>query len=165
MAKTQVLGRVFRRVFKPCTIPRPIIFLMPLLIGLIVALFAQYVVVLGVKGSSALPWLILAGFIIGIPLAYKFRARKIRAISLVAAIVIGFFLVPYFSFFLGKMHLFAVDRMPEGFTVKEMRITMEKVAFVKSDNTEVTAWSGTSFTLRPGVTRGYRGTLDSPAGT
>lgn len=152
-------------MFKPCSIPRPIIFLIPLLIGLLVAVFCQYVVVLGVKGSSAVPYLILAGLIIGVPLAYKFRARKIRAIGLCAAIVIGFFLVPYFSFFLGKMHLFAVDQMPEGFTVKEMRITMEKIAFVKSDNTEVTAWSGTSFILRPGVTRVYLGTFDIPAGT
>ncbi|MDI6642852.1 MAG: hypothetical protein QMD95_02240 [Candidatus Hodarchaeaceae archaeon] len=48
-------------------------------------------------------------------------------------IVIGFFLVPYFAFFLGKMHLFAVDQLPEGFKVKEMRVSLDHVNFVKTD--------------------------------
>lgn len=163
--KSQSVSRVFRRLFKPWSIPRPIIFLMPLLVALIVALISQYVIVLPVKGSSAVPYLILAGLIIAVPLVYKFRAKKFRGISLGAAIVIGFFLVPYFSFFLGQMHLFAVDQMPEGFTVIEMRVEMGKVAFVKTDDTEVTVWPGTTITLRPGVTRVYLGTWDIPAGT
>lgn len=166
MRSEQVLGRVFRKLFKPRSIPRPIIFLMPLLVALIVALFSQYVVILPVKGSSAVPYLILAGLIIGAPLTYKFRAKKIRGIALGAAIVIGFFLVPYFAFLTGQMQLYAVDQLPPEFKVIEMRISFEKVVFVDNENNEVTAWSGPkNLTLRPGRTRVHVGTLSIPAGS
>ncbi len=154
-------------MFKPRSIPRPLIIITPFLTALIVALICQYVVVLPVKGSSAVPWLILAGLIIGTPLAYKFREKKFRGITLGAAIIIGFFLVPYFAFFLGRINLFAVDQMNmPGTKVIEMRITQNRVAWVKTDGTEVTAWSGpTTITLHPGVTRIYFGTMNIPAGS
>lgn len=164
MGMSERLSKAFSRIFKPWSIPRPLLIAMPFLVALIVAIFSQYVVTLPVKGSSALPSLIVAGIVFGLILGYKFRSKKMLGVGMTAAVVIGFFLVPYFSFFLGRMNLYAVDQMPEGFTVKEMRITFDKVAFVKSDNTEVTAWSGMTITLRPGTTRVHLGVLNLPAG-
>ncbi len=157
--------KVFKRIFKPSTVPRPLVFVMPLLVALVVAILSQYVFSISLKGSSALPALILAGIVFGGVLGYKFRAKRVLGVGLIVAVVIGFFLVPYFSFFLGRMNLYAVDQMPAGFTVKEMRIAFDKMAFVKTDNTEVTAWSGITITLRPGLTRVHLGTLNLPAGS
>lgn len=165
--RSQVRSEIFQKLFKPRSIPRWVIIAAPLLTALIVALICQYVVVLPVKGSSAVPWLILAGLIIGTPLAYKFREKKFRGITLCVAIVIGFFLVPYFAFFLGKIHLFVVDQMNmPGAKVIEMRITQNRIAWVKTDGTEVIAWPGPiTITLHPGVTRIYVGTMNIPAGS
>ena len=163
--KKQVLGRVFQRLFKPSTVPKSLLFGMPFIVAIIVALFTQYVVVLPLKSSSAVPGLILVGLIIGVPLAYKFRAKKNLGIGLGVTIVIGFLLVPYFSFFLGKMNLFAVDQLPPGFKVIEMRVELDNVTFVKTDNSEVLAQGPTTFTLRPGATRVHVGTIDLPAGS
>jgi hypothetical protein len=162
----QIAVQTFQRLFKPRAISRKFIVMAPIVVALIVALFSQYIVILPVKGSSAVPALILTGLIIGGTLACKFRTIKIRGVGLGAAIVVGFFLVPYFAFFLGQIHLYAVDRLPPGFKVIEMRPTVEKVVFVTSDNQEVTAWPGPiTLSLRPGVTRVYIGTLSIPAGS
>lgn len=171
MFKKQVLAQIFQRLFKPWTVPGWLLIGIPFLVFLVaisVALFTQYIIFFSLKSSSSLPGLILAGLIIAILLAYKFRAKRNRGVALGVTIIIGLLLVPYFSFFLGKIQLFAVDPppLPKDFRVIEMRVTLDKVVFVTTDNREVIVQQGpTAFTLRPGATRVHVGTIDLPAGS
>lgn len=88
-------------MFEPRSIPRLVVIALPILVVLMVTAITQYVVFVPTKSSSAISWLAALGLIFGVPLAIKFRARKLRGIGLGAAIMIGFLLVPYFAFSLG----------------------------------------------------------------
>ena len=153
------LSKIFERLFRPSSIPRPFIIVTPLLVALIVALVCQYVVILPVKGISAVPYLILTGLIIGVPLTYKFRARKFRGIGLGAAVVIGFFLVPYFAFFFGRINIYMTDALAPGVKLVELRPTIGRVALIDNAGSEVTVLPGPiTLYLYPGGQRVYLGT-------
>ena len=113
-----------------------------------------------------MPLLAAIGLIVGVPLAIKFRAYKIRGIGLGVAVVIGFLLLPYFAFCLGPVHIFAQDNAPEYLRVLEVRPTIDRIVWTEKTEGERTVFQGpVTLYLHPGEQRVYFGTMNIPAGT
>lgn len=158
---------MFQRLFKPRSIPRPVVIVLPFLVALIVTVITQYAVFIPAKSSSAMPWLAALGLIFGVPLAIKFRAHKLRGIGLGAAIMTGFLLVPYFAFFFGQIHIFIQDdAMPAHMKVVEVRTTISRITWIEKNAGETTVFQGpVTLHLHPGEQRVHLGTMNIPAGT
>lgn len=149
------------------TLRIPILIALPFLVALIVTAITQYIVFIPVKSGSAMPWLAAAGFVLGIPLAVKFRGRRREGIGLGAAIMIGFLLVPYSAFMFGQMHIFMKDDdIPAGLRALEVRVTMGRITWTERSAGEVTVFQGpVTLYLHPGEQRVHLGAMSIPAGT
>jgi hypothetical protein len=161
------MHKKLEKLFEPRPVRRLVIIAVPIIIIVFLTIFTQYIMFFPVKSSSAMPWLLLIGLIIGVPLGYKFRLKKRRGIALAAVVVIGFMLVPYTAFMFGQIHVFMVDDdMPSYMQVIEVRPTTDRIVWVEKDAGDVIVYQGPkTLYLHPGENRVYFGTMNIPAGT
>lgn len=147
-----------------------VIFGLPPVIGVVGALFTEYVLKIGVLGSVNLKYFLGVGVVAAVFVAI-FAAKRvgtlIGAFAFAVSTVIGFALIPYFAFLVGQIDIYMVDdNLAEGVTVLEVRPVMEKIVFGTPNNGEVPVWSGPqTLTLYPGENRVKLGRFAMPAGT
>lgn len=139
-----------------------IIISIPPIIGILGALFTEYILQIGVLGSSKFVYFLAAGILVGILVFLIFK----KAVFAGSA-VIGVLFIPYFAFILGQIDIYMVDdNLAEGMTVVEVRPTMDKIVFGTSDKGEIAVWNGPqTLKLYPGENRVRLGRFDMPAGT
>ena len=142
------------------------IVLIPFLIGFVGMVTSQYLFYLPVKSVRATAFLAFIGFIFAIIIAYRFREDKKNSYSLAAAVLVGFLLIPYLSFGLGRVHVLAKDGPPDYIRVIEVRPTIDSVIWVeKTQGGKVVFKGPKTLYLHPGEQRVYLGTFNIPAGT
>jgi len=139
-----------------------IIISIPPIVAALGALFTEYVLKIGVLGTSNFKYFLIAGAVAAV-LVYIVS----RKISFAVSTMLGFALIPYFVFILGQIDFYMVDEnLAEGMTVIEVRPTMDKIAFGTPDKGEAAVWSGPqTLQLHPGANRVKLGRFDMPAGT
>lgn len=132
------------------------------LIAILGALFTEYVLKIGVLGTSNFKFFLIAGTVAAV-LVYVLS----RKFSFAVPTAVGILLIPYFVFILGQIDFYMVDdNLAEGITVIEVRPTMDKIAFGTLDKGEVAVWNGPqTLQLHPGANRVKLGRFDMPAGT
>ena len=130
--------------------------------GLLGVLVTEYILKIGVLGSSNLIYFLIAGVVGGI-IIYAITKK----IAYTIATIIGFVLIPYFVFAFGQIDFYMIDaNLAQGITVIEVRPTMEKIDFGTPDKGNVSVWTGPmTLKLHPGDNRVKLGRFDMSAGT
>jgi hypothetical protein len=142
------------------------IVLIPLLIGFGGMIFSQYIFYLPVKSTRATLILAVTGLLVGLAANSISQSDKHTSRKLAASIFLGFLLIPYLSFGLGRVHVLAKDGPPEYIRVIEVRPTIETVIWITKNGEEKTVFQGPkTLYLHPGEQRVYLGTFSIPAGT
>lgn len=136
-------------------------FAIPFVVGILGALTTEYVLKIGVLGTSNLIYFLILGVSAGTIIFFL-----TRRVSFAICTVIGFLLMPYVVFIIGQIDFFMVDdNLAQGITVLEVRPTMEKITF-GTDKGDVAVWSGPkTLQLHPGANRVELGRFNMPAGT
>ncbi len=136
--------------------------LISIVIAILGAFLTEYVLKIGVLGSSNFKYFIGAGIIAAIT-AYLIGKKP----SYAGATLVGFLLIPYMVFILGQIDFYMVDdNLAQGVSVIEVRPTMDKIAFGTADKGEVAVWSGPqTLTLHPGENRVKLGRFNMAKGT
>lgn len=134
----------------------------PPVIGILGAVISEYVLKIGVLGSANLKYFLIAGAIGAV--AVFVISRKIKY---AVPVFVGFILIPYFVFIIGRIDFYMVDdNLAVGITVVEVRPTMDKITFGTVDKGEVVVWQGPqTLALHPGANRVKLGRFNMPAGT
>lgn len=139
-----------------------IIISIPPVVGILGAIFTEYILQIGVLGTPNLIYFLIAGVLGGILTFVLFKKM-----SLTMSIVVGFIFIPYFVFILGQIDFYMVDEnLVKGMSVIEVRPTMDKIVFGTPEGEEVAVWSGPqTLILHPGENRVKLGRFDMAAGT
>lgn len=147
-----------------------IIFSLPFIIGIAGALFAEYILKIGVLGMANLKYFLAIGIAAAILATIFIKKRGgalAGALTFATPIAIGFVLIPYFAFLIGQIDIYMIDdNLAQGITVLEVRPIMEKITFGTLDKGEIPVWSGPqTLILHPGENRVKLGRFDMSAGT
>lgn len=134
----------------------------PPIVAVLGAIVAEYILKIGILGTTNFKYFLIAGAV-GAVLVFILT----RGLKFAVPVFIGFILIPYFVFLLGKIDFYMVDdNLAEGITVAEVRPTMDKIAFGTPDKGEIPVWQGPqTLILHPGENRVKLGRFDMPAGT
>ena len=126
------------------------------------ALLAEYVLKIGVLGTSNLKYFAIIG-LVAAAIIFLISRKKVLA----GAVFIGCILIPYAAFIVGQIDFYMVDdNLAQGITVIEVRPTMNKIVFGTPDKGDVVVWGGPqTLALHPGENRVKLGRFDMPAGT
>jgi len=137
-------------------------FAIPFAVAILGAVITEYVLKIGVLGTSNFMYFLIAGVVGGI-IVFLLT----RKISFAICTIIGFLLIPYVVFLIGQIDFYMVDdNLAQGITVIEVRPTMDKITFGTQDKGDVAVWSGPkTLQLHPGANRVELGRFDMPAGT
>ncbi len=134
---------------------------LPFAVGFLGAAITEYVLKIGVLGTSNFKYFLIAGAV-GAVITFIISRR----ISFAVAAFIGFLLIPYAVFAIGQIDIYMVDdNLAQGITVVEVRPTMDKITFGTPDKGDVAVWTGPqTLVLHPGANRVKLGRFNMPSG-
>ncbi len=134
----------------------------PPVIAILGALFTEYVLRIGSLGTANFKYFLMAGAV-GAITAFVIS----RKVKFAVPAFLGFLLIPYFVFIVGRIDFYMVDdNLAQGITVIEVRPTMESIIFGTPDKGDVPVWQGPkTLILHPGDNRVKLGRFDMQAGT